>query len=85
MAPADTQRIYPEEPLPVRCLAHVRRLDKLESRMESVEKRISGIEDLRTDVRLMSDRVRLILWLTGIATGAIIVGVIGMALNAVVG
>lgn len=79
-----TQRIFPDDSLPARCIDHVRRLDKLEGRVDSVEKRIYGIEDLRMLVQLLADRIRLILWLTGIATGAIIVGVIGLALEAVV-
>jgi len=72
------------EQLPARCVDQVRRIDKLEGRMDSVERRISGIEELRTDVKLMADRVRLILWLTGIATAAIVVGMINNILGTLV-
>ena len=83
MTPNQTQRIYPDDPLPSRCMEHVRRLDKLEGRVDSGEKRIDGIEDLRMLVQLLADRIRLILWLTAIATSAIIVGVVGRAFEAV--
>lgn len=65
------------EQLPARCVEHVRRLDRLEGRVDSVEARISGIEELKTLVQLLADRMRLIIWLSGICTGSIVVAIIG--------
>ena len=64
--------------LPQRCVDNLRKLDLIESRLDRVEVRIDGIEDLKTLVQLLADRIKLILWLTGVATGGVILGVIGM-------
>lgn len=77
MNPEQTQRLEFEN-MPARCVEHVRRLDKLEARVDSVERRISGIEDLRMMVQLLVDRMRLVMWMTGVATTGIILGVIGL-------
>lgn len=77
----ETQKIETNQPLLPHCVTHIRRIDNIEARLEVVERRINGIEDLRTMVQLLVDRMKLVLWMTGVATTGILLGVIGMVFN----
>jgi len=77
----ETHKMEPAPPLLPHCVTHIRRIDNIEARLEVVERRINGIEDLRTMVQLLVDRMKLVLWMTGVATTGILLGVIGMVFN----
>ena len=77
----ETQKIELEPPLHPHCVLHTRRIDNIEARLEVVERRINGIEDLRTLVQLLGDRMKLVLWMTGVATTGILLGTVEMVFN----
>ena len=88
---AQTQRVY-DDAIPTRCIEHMRRLDRVEDRVDRLEDRMTDVEKLhnaisalQSTVAVLSDRVKLVLWMTGVATAGIILGVIGLFFKALGG
>ena len=72
---AQTQRIYATDNPP--CASHEFRISHLEKRMDKVETLHDLLSKLSTNVEILNDRTRLLLWVSGIVATGIIMSVIG--------
>ena len=70
-----TQRVILEDAHP--CRTHEFRITNLEGRMTEVEKMHNILGKLTTNVELLNDRVRLLLWVGGVIAGGTILAIIG--------
>ena len=82
-----TQRVELEDcAMPARCALHIRRIDMLEMRMNAHDERMQKVEKLHeilqglaADVRVLSERVKLLLWVGGAIASAIIIALVTAA------
>jgi hypothetical protein len=96
-SPYETQRVELDDcppNTPQRCIVHIRRIDSLEHRMTVQETRMAEVEKLHHvlqtlagDVRILNERVKLLLWVGGITATAIILALLtalGTAIKATI-
>jgi hypothetical protein len=88
MNPNATQRIYPEDETPIdhipgRCAIHIRRMDRLENRMDRYDEDLKVIKEMRDLIAEINTRltklevcVHAIIWPLGIIAGAALTGVV---------
>jgi len=76
------------EPVPGRCAYNMRRIDRLESRMERVEERITSVEDMRDilnrldkRVMILDERLAGLVWPARIVAACVITGIAGAILK----
>ena len=93
--PAHTQRIEVVEPgdgspVPSRCAYNMRRIDRLENRMDHVESRITSVEDMRDILTRLDKRVEVLdvrlgglVWPARIVAGAVITGLVAAILKVI--
>jgi hypothetical protein len=87
MDPQKTQRIFPdlcdEASLPARCSLHIRRIDRIESRMDRYDEDLRIIREMRDLIAEINQRltklevrVGIIVWPLGVIAASALSGVV---------